>query len=47
MEVMGILGFVFGLAALAQVIMLKKEVEALKEAIGKFGGEIDLEAKSD
>ena len=43
MEAMGILGFVFGLAALAQVIMLKKDVEALKEATQKLGGEIDSE----
>ena len=43
MEAMGILGFVFGLAALAQVIMLKKEVEAVKEAIQKLGGDSDSE----
>jgi len=47
METLGLLGFVFGLAALAQVIMLKKDVEVIKEAIQKLGGEIDLEAKSD
>ena len=43
METLGILGFVFGLAALAQVIMLKKEVEALKEAIQKLKGNSDSE----
>jgi len=47
METLGILGFVFGLAALAQVIMLKKEVEALKEAIQKLEGNSDLETNSD
>jgi len=43
METLGILGFVFGLAALAQVIMLKKEVEAVKEAIQKLEGNSDSE----
>lgn len=43
MEAMGILGFVFGLAALAQVIMLKKDVEAVKEAIQKLEGNSDSE----
>ena len=43
METLGILGFIFGLAALAQVIMLKKEVETLKEKVQKLGGDSDLE----
>lgn len=43
MEAMGILGFVFGLAALAQAIMLKKDVETLKEKVQKLGGDSDSE----
>lgn len=43
METFGILGFVFGLAALAQVIMLKKDVETLKEEVQKLGGDSDSE----
>ena len=41
MEALGILGFIFGLAALAQVTMLKKEVETLKETTQKLGGDPD------
>ena len=41
METFGILGFIFGMAALAQVIMLKKDVETLKETIQKLGGKSD------
>jgi len=47
METFGILGFVFGMAALAQVILLKKDVETLKEAVQKFGGDSDSETTSD
>ena len=43
METLGMMGFIFGLAALAQVIMLKKEVETLKEKVQKLGGDSDLE----
>ncbi len=43
MGAMGIIGFVFGLAALAQVIMLKKDVETLKEKVQKLGGDSDSE----
>ncbi len=47
METFGILGFVFGMAALAQVILLKKDVETLKEAVQKFGGDSDSDTTSD
>jgi len=43
METLGLLGFVFGLAALAQVIMLKKDVAKIKESIQKLGGDSDSE----
>lgn len=47
MESFGIIGFIFGLAALAQVIMLKKDVETLKEKVQKLGEDSDSETESD
>ena len=36
MEALGIMGFIFGLAALAQVLKLKKNVETLKDEVNKL-----------
>ena len=43
MEAIGILGFVFGLAALPQVILLNKDVEKLKETLQKLDRDSDSE----
>ena len=36
MEALGIMGFIFGLAALAQVLKLKKNIEKLKDEVNKL-----------
>ena len=36
METLGIMGFIFGLAALNQVHKLKKNVETLKDEVNKL-----------
>ena len=36
MEALGIMGFIFGLAALAQVLKLKENVETLKDEVNKL-----------
>ena len=41
MDAFAIIGFIFGMAALAQVTLLKKDVEKLKETIAKLSRDSD------
>ncbi len=46
MEVFGIMGFIFGIAAFAQVTKLKKDVETIKETVQNLSGNTDSATES-